>query len=148
MSNAQKYVRIENLTAAAIELPPIPANEQGIAQYPVRTLIPGGNNVLTDYLAALAKFTVTDKFNKVHAPHAALLERMTNAGQIKVDTDPKACKRPEGPEPPRTLQAQSVDVAMELIRAEESLARLQLWEKTERRDQVKSALVERIAKVS
>jgi hypothetical protein len=133
MSNAQKYVRIENLTAAAIELPPIPANEQGIAQYPVRTLIPGGNNVLTDYL---------------HAPHAALLERMTNAGQIKVDTDPKACKRPEGPEPPRTLQAQSVDVAMELIRAEESLARLQLWEKTERRDQVKSALVERIAKVS
>jgi hypothetical protein len=158
-TDTRTLVRIENLTDAVIDLPPVPATREHPKGFPARPLIPGGNNVPVVYLAALTSYETTNQFGEKVRPHANLLTKLAEPqtkwhhmqfphGKIRINEDPKATLRREGEEPPRDLRTVSIPAALDFVVLEQSVEQLRLWRETETRSDVIHGLEGRIAKLS
>lgn len=144
---APTLVRITNNTDAGIDLPPVPetANAKG---FPVRCLIPGGNNVPTELINAIVSYETIDRFGNKRKPHEGLFDKLEADGKIVISTDPRATKRKEGPEPPKSLASVPEAIALEFVLDCADLGLLGQWRKLEKRTPVINALDDRIARLS
>lgn len=149
-----KWMRIENLTAANIDLPPIPATATSDA-FPVFPLIPGLNNVPFAYFVALESYEVQNVFGVATKPHAKLLDKLKKPvrkwpaapeGRIRVHGATDQWIQPGVAV--GSLDDLSEAAAIDAVLAEKDPTKLADWMQTEHRAAVKEALAARYAKIS
>ena len=137
------YVQIENARASAHVLPPLPGFPDG------RRLIPGTNNVPADYVKALKKklsgsqntFVDDQGFTKQIDGWEHFLK--TN-DWLSVSEVPYEAPKREGPVPPKSLADREPEAAVAFVEFETDEAVLKSWLKTDKREEVKAAIKDRL----
>lgn len=125
------------LTAPAATHPEEKDSKGNPVRYSERRLIPGGNNVPMGYLEALMALDPSKGPGKVW-------HDWVNMEWVLADSDDGAAERPEGPEPPRTLEGVNIKGAQVFIGEESDPFVLRRWYRTDRRKGVKEAVAARL----